>query len=103
VRNGPLTLLSLATATVFSSSARAEVAKVPYRCADGTQVLATFSPPSLETGTVQLVFADSSVVVLQQLPSADGGRYGGKGIAFWIKGRNATLTRGTRQQTCAAR
>jgi membrane-bound inhibitor of C-type lysozyme len=40
---------------------------------------------------------------LPQVLSADGGRYANDGVEFWIKGRDATLTRDGRRQTCSTR
>lgn len=41
-------------------------------------------------------------VALPQAISADGGRYAGDKIEFWIKGNTATLGRGGASETCAA-
>jgi len=43
----------------------------------------------------------ANAITLPQALSADGGRYLGKHIEFWIKGNNATLTRAGKVTTCA--
>jgi membrane-bound inhibitor of C-type lysozyme len=40
---------------------------------------------------------------LPQVISADGGRYADNGVEFWIKGKNATLTRGGGSETCSTK
>jgi len=48
-----------------------------------------------------LVFSGSSGEInLPQVVSADGGRYANSNMEFWIKGREATLTRDGKKQTC---
>ena len=77
---------------------------VPYTCADGTKLQATFSPPSASQGSVTLVYAGSSTgTILPQAVSADGGRYTQGDIEFWIKGQGATLTRKGKSTTCRTR
>ncbi len=69
-----------------------------YVCADETSLTATFhtSPAS-----AVLVFSGSDeTLTLPQVMSADGGRYAAGDTEFWIKGRDATLTRGARKTTC---
>jgi membrane-bound inhibitor of C-type lysozyme len=74
-----------------------------YHCTGGARVAAQFSPPNGAHGQVALNFDDSkSIIILPQATSADGGRYVGDGIEFWIKGRNATLKRGGTSETCAS-
>ncbi len=69
--------------------------------AAGTKLTAQFSPPDARTGHAVLTFDGGRAMVLPQVMSADGGRYAGEGIEFWIKGRRATLTRGGNRGTCA--
>jgi membrane-bound inhibitor of C-type lysozyme len=72
-----------------------------YECAGGTRVVAQFSPPNAVKGQVVLTFEVSgSRTILPQARSADGGRYAGDRIEFWIKGRTARLTRGSVSETC---
>jgi len=74
---------------------------VRYSCDGGTQVTATFSTPSAAPGNVVLVFAGSTdKLTLPQVKSADGGRYANADVEFWIRGRDATLTRGGRSEKC---
>jgi membrane-bound inhibitor of C-type lysozyme len=76
---------------------------VHYTCADGTRVTATFSPPGNALGSVKLAYAGSpSEVTLPQAVSADGGRYARGDVEFWIKGREATLTRAGTATTCSS-
>ena len=64
-----------------------------YRCSDGTVVRAAFSFPGAN-GSVRLAFAGlGQVVTLPQVLSADGGKYVGHDMEFWIKGTTARLTR----------
>lgn len=100
-------LAVLATAQVFASQACATEAR--YECSGGTRLTARFSPPAPQTGSVTLTFDRGreavlpQVISLPQVLSADGGRYAGERIEFWIKGRNATLTRRGRSETCETR
>lgn len=90
---------TLAATLVFASHAYATEAT--YQCSGGTRLTAQFSPPSAQAGHVTLSFDSGDKALLPQAMSADGGRYVGGGIEFWIKGRNATLSRGGRSETCA--
>lgn len=92
---------ALAMTLVFGSQAYATDAR--YECSGGTRLTAEFSPPSAQTGRARLIFDTGREAVLPQVMSADGGRYAGDGIEFWIKGRNATLTHGGKSETCATR
>jgi membrane-bound inhibitor of C-type lysozyme len=74
-----------------------------YRCSGGTKLTAQFSPPSAAHGSVALTFATGGKLTLPRVLSADGGRYANDGVEFWIKGRDATLTRDGRRQTCSTR
>jgi membrane-bound inhibitor of C-type lysozyme len=73
-----------------------------YRCADGTRVKAVFSAPG-PAGSVQLTFAKAKPVVLPQAMSADGGRYAGGDMEFWIKGNTARLTRAGAATDCTTK
>jgi membrane-bound inhibitor of C-type lysozyme len=69
-----------------------------YVCADNTALTATFQT---SPGSAVLVFAGSDEkTTLPQVMSADGGRYATGDVEFWIKGRDATLTRGDSKTTC---
>jgi membrane-bound inhibitor of C-type lysozyme len=57
----------------------------------------------METGTVALTFETGETITLPQAMSADGGRYADKGVEFWIKGKNATLTRDGDSETCSTK
>ncbi len=80
------------------ASAASAGADVRYVCDDKTELTATFlaSPAS-----AVLAFTDSKkAVTLPQVMSADGGRYAAGETEFWIKGRDATLTRGQNKTMC---
>jgi membrane-bound inhibitor of C-type lysozyme len=87
---------------VAAAGASAQEAKpFHYTCADGTKLQATFSPPNASMGSVRLVYTGSSTeMVLPQAVSASGGRYANGDVEFWIKGRDATLTRAGKATTC---
>ena len=96
---------ALLTALFLVSTAHAAVAQDPkpvhYTCADGTKLQAMFSPPGTSLGSVKLVDAGSSTeTTLPQALSADGGRYMQGDVEFWIKGKEATLTRAGQATTC---
>jgi membrane-bound inhibitor of C-type lysozyme len=75
-----------------------------YACSGGTHLEAQFSPPGEQPGQVVLTFADGAKpVTLPQAMSADGGRYVGDDIEFWIKGNDATLIRAGTTETCHTR
>lgn len=94
-----LTALFLVDAA--SRAAGQDPKSVHYTCADGTKLQARFSPPSTSMGSVKLVYAGSSAeTTLPQALSADGGRYMQADVEFWIKGREATLTRAGKSTTC---
>lgn len=83
------------------ASGGANATEAHYRCTGGARVAAQFSPPDTANRQVALTFDGSqSSIVLPQALSADGGRYVGDGIEFWIKGRTATLTRAGASETC---
>jgi membrane-bound inhibitor of C-type lysozyme len=95
-----LILACLASVGTVSSAWATEAA---YRCGDGAAVRAVFSAPG-PTGSVRLTFAGKGGnVMLPQAPSADGGRYAGSGVEFWIKGKTARLTRAGAVTECNTR
>jgi membrane-bound inhibitor of C-type lysozyme len=98
---GRTVLIALLLAGAGTGAAAQEPKPVPYTCADGTKLQATFSPPSTSMGSVKLVYAGSAVeTTLPQAISADGGRYTHGDVEFWIKGTGATLTRAGQATTC---
>ncbi|WP_423415244.1 MliC family protein [Hyphomicrobium sp. B1] len=85
-------------AIVAAAPAAMAMEPVHYVCADKTELTATFH---MSPSAAHLVFAGSGETMnLPQAPSADGGRYVKCDTEFWIKGRDATLTRGDSQTTC---
>ena len=77
---------------------------VNYTCSEGTRLTAMFSAPGASPGNVVLVIAGANAkVTLPQVKSADGGRYANDEMEFWIRGKDATLTRAGRKETCQAR
>ena len=89
---------ALADATLTGN---AFAAQARYVCSGGTKLTAVFSPPSLTNGRVDLIFDSGRRMALPQVMAADGGRYAREGVEFWIKGRNATLTRDGQIETCS--
>ncbi|MEK1893328.1 MAG: MliC family protein [Rhizobium sp.] len=88
-------------AAVAISAAKAFPIEAQYECATGTRLRATFSSPDASPGSVILAFSGASGEIrLPQVASADGGRYADNTMEFWIKGREATLTRGGKSETC---
>jgi membrane-bound inhibitor of C-type lysozyme len=81
----------------------ANATEAHYECSGGTRLTARFSPPSVAKGRVALTFETGRKIILPQVMSADGGRYADNDVEFWIKGRNATLTRGGHAETCSTR
>ncbi len=74
-----------------------------YECSTGTRLSATFSSPTVSPGSVILVFAGARrLIILPQVVSADGGRYANSDMEFWIKGKEATLRREGKRETCHA-
>ncbi len=57
-----------------------------YQCADSTYVVAKFRPQDDLT-----LFLPSGTVRLYHQPSASGARYADSTVAFWSKGREATI------------
>jgi len=94
--------LYIATAIgLVTAGGAAYATEAHYDCTGGTGVAAQFSPPNVANGQVVLTFDGSgSRIILPQTRSADGGRYAGDGIDFWIKGKTATLTRSGASENC---
>ena len=91
----------VAVATVTGPAFSADV---NYTCSDGTRLTAAFSPPGVSPGNVVLVIAGADAkVTLPQVKSADGGRYASGDVEFWIRGKDATLTRAGRSETCQSK
>ena len=81
----------------MSSAPRADES-AHYVCADKTELTVTFTSAP---GAAELVISGSKeTITLPQAVSADGGRYASGETEFWIKGREATLTRGGRKTIC---
>lgn len=93
-------VLATVAASLFCAG-HASATEARYSCDGGVTLDARFSPPAVPGGQVALTFGDGQEITLPQVMSADGGRYAADGTEFWIKGRNATLTRAGRSQTCA--
>lgn len=86
------------------AGATAHATEARYECNSGTALTAQFSPPGATPGQVVLTFDGSQrSIVLPQVMSADGGRYAKGNTEFWIKGRDATLTRNGTRETCTSR
>jgi membrane-bound inhibitor of C-type lysozyme len=92
-----------AAALAIVACGRADATEAHYDCSSGTKLTAEFSPPDAVTGRVALTFATGQKITLPQVMSADGGRYADDGTEFWIKGRDATLTRLGSRETCTTR
>jgi membrane-bound inhibitor of C-type lysozyme len=91
----------VATTIGLAAVGAALATEAHYECAGGARVDAQFSPPDAAKGQVALsVEGSGSRTVLPQARSADGGRYAGDGIEFWIKGKSATLTRSGASENC---
>ena len=93
-----------AAAALVMTGAGAQATEAQYDCSGGTRLTAHFSPPSAAKGQVVLAFDGSDQkLTLPQVMSADGGRYANDSVEFWIKGRNATLTRDGKKETCSTK
>lgn len=94
----------LACLAVIGPVSSAAATEASYRCMDGTVVRAIFSAPG-PTGSVRLTFVrpHREAATLPQVLSADGGRYAGDGVEFWIKGSGARLTRAGAETECKTR
>ena len=95
--------IPLALASLAATAAPSLATEASYRCSGGSSLAARFSPPGAEQAQVILRCDGGPSVTLPQQLSADGGRYAGGGIVFWIKGRDATLSRNGRDETCSTR
>lgn len=95
----------LITAAIASLglSGPASATEAQYKCSGGERPAARFvSASGAQGGSVTLIFDAGREITLPQVMSADGGRYAGNGVEFWIKGRSATLTRNGVSETCSA-
>ena len=91
-------------ATLLTSTNAAVAQSVQYVCNDGTRLTAAFSPAGTSPGNVVLVMDGIDAdLTLPQVKSADGGRYVRGDVEFWIKGRDATFTRGDKKLTCQSK
>jgi len=89
-------------AAMLALAGPAAATEAHYTCSGEDRLAARFSPPDAAKGEVELTFRHGArEVTLPQVMSADGGRYAGAGIEFWIKGRSATLTMKGVKETCA--
>ncbi len=92
-----------ATFFLAASGGDAMAIEAGYDCSGSTKLTAQFSAPQAGKGSVVLAFANGRRITLPQVLSADGGRYAEGDVEFWIKGRGATLTRGSARETCKTR
>jgi len=75
-----------------------------YVCNDGTRLSALFlTPRGSQSPIVDIVIDGNAKITLPQVKSADGGRYANGDMEFWIVGKDATLTRAGRKETCQAK
>ncbi len=97
-----IALVGLATLLTPTNAAVAQ--SVNYVCSDGLRLTAAFSPAGTSPGSVVLVIdgVDANLT-LPQVKSADGGRYVTGDVEFWIRGREATFTRGGKKLTCQSK
>jgi membrane-bound inhibitor of C-type lysozyme len=94
----------LAVVALAATGGTAHATEARYECSAGSQLTVQFSLPGAADSQAVLTFAGSDAgIVLPQVMSADGGRYADDKIEFWIKGRNATLIRGDKRETCEVR
>ncbi len=94
----------LSAAALAAAVGTAHATEARYDCSGGTELTVQFSPPGATDSHAVLTFAGSGTsIALPQVMSADGGRYADDKIEFWIEGRNATLTRGDKRETCEVR
>jgi membrane-bound inhibitor of C-type lysozyme len=91
-------IFAVSAGIVALTSAAVAAESVHYVCSDKTELTATFHT---SPGEAHLVFSGGEVTLnLPQVVSADGGRYAKGDVEFWIKGGDATLSRGQRKTTC---
>jgi membrane-bound inhibitor of C-type lysozyme len=92
-------LIVLSTLAALPAAAADPTAK--YTCDDGTQMVAVFrNDPKGGPGSVALQFPDGMKTILPQAMSAAGGRYAAGETELWIKGKEASFTRGKSKTTC---
>ena len=91
----------LGAGTLFASLGTTLAADIRYTCEDGQELTVAFTTPEGGPGSAHLTFSGSQEVILPQALSADGGRYADADTQFWIKGRQATLTRAGASTTCS--
>jgi membrane-bound inhibitor of C-type lysozyme len=97
-----ITTACLAAVLLMASGDGSFAATASFRCADGASFRATFSAGP-GAGLAVLSFAGSSgEITLEQVLSADGGRYANGDAELWVKGRTGTLIRGGRSTVCEA-
>jgi membrane-bound inhibitor of C-type lysozyme len=95
-------LISMIVAALSVGPALAAEAR--FTCEDGARIQARFEGDPTAPGSAVLSFAESGQQVsLPQAPSADGGRYVGGDIEFWVKGQTARLTRAGKTTHCVVR
>lgn len=100
MRRGARALIMILPA--FGAPALAADATVEYVCPDH-RLEATFRSPPADPGSAELFFPQSGQrLMLPQVPAADGGRYAAGDVEFWIKGREARLTKDGTTTTCEA-
>jgi membrane-bound inhibitor of C-type lysozyme len=98
----PFLVPVLLSMQVTAASLVPPVVGVHLDCEDGTRLAATFFNPNSGPGRVELRFnGRAKKMVLPQLPSADGGRYGRPKLELWTHGPGATLTRAGTPTTCS--
>ncbi|WP_424630636.1 MliC family protein [Bradyrhizobium sp. SYSU BS000235] len=101
VKLGPV--LAAAAIAAMVTSATAHATEASYSCSRGTKLNAQFSAPGVSPGHAVLTFRGSQRrLALPQVMSADGGRYANDKVEFWIRGRDATLTRNGKSETCTS-
>lgn len=96
--------LFVVATVVLVSPAGAKSITASYRCADGSRWAATFHNPAQGLGSVALDNKkNGKTLILKQRPSADGGRYASGSKQLWVKGNQASFTRGGKDTTCRAK
>jgi membrane-bound inhibitor of C-type lysozyme len=95
-----LALLPLLAVLAVAACAERPEPRAPvntaFTCQDGqSPVVRVFQD---DRATIRL--DDGRVVELAREPAASGERYGGDGLTFWQKGRDATLEVGGRSTDC---
>lgn len=95
--------LSLILSATVATAAHAADPIADYVCKDGSHVLARFRNGGPNPGVALRFPATGRRLFLPQALSADGGRYVQGEVVFWIKGRQATLTRNDISIVCATK